>query len=254
MKGPIEAYKGVTWWRTSEFGDRFEAGQTYVTEDGILLRRAGFHACINPWHVLDYYTPYESRFLKVQIDGQMDSCDHMVAGTQMTVLRELTDREVIEQLIAQHDYRLESFDAVLSDQPHDCIWGERHGLVVQSSGTNVFIRVHSDSFYGLSTGDKASIYVDPMSMNGLILSYGDDATIDCGGSMRIFVGGKRSVVKLTGSNHLLHLAAGTVLEWNGRTWVAGTDFPADCYCLTEDGKVSPLTDDAAPVKDEIIIR
>lgn len=254
MKGPIEAYKGVTWHRTSEFGERFNVGQTYTTDDGVLIRRAGFHACLNPWHVLDYYTPYEGHFLKVLLDGQMDSCDHMVVSSQMTVLRELSDREIIEQLIAQRDYRLESFDAVLSDQPHDCIWGERHGLVVQSSGTNVFIRVHSDSFYGLSTGDKASIYVDPMSMNGLILSYGDDATIDCGGSMRIFVGGKRSVVKLTGSNHMLHLSNGTVLEWLGRTWIAGKDFPADSYCLTEDGKVIQFPDDTAPVKDEIIIR
>ena len=254
MKGPIETYKGTTWNRTSEFGDRFNVGQTYTTDEDIVIRRAGFHACINPWHVLDYYTPYESRFLKVLLDGHLESCDHMVAGSRMTVLRELSDREVIEQLIAQRDYRLESFDAVFSDQPHDCIWGERHGLVVQSTGTNAFIRVHSSSFYGLSTGDKASIIVDPMSMNGLILSYGDDATIDCGGSMRITVCGKRSQVSLTSDNHLLHLSGGTVLEWAGRTWVAGADFPADSYCLTEDGKVIPLPVETAPVKDEIIIQ
>lgn len=254
MKGPIEAYKGITWHRTSEFGNRFNMGQTYTTEDGVLLRRAGFHACLNPWHVLDYYTPYEGRFLKVMLDGQLDSCDHMVVGSQMTVLRELTDREIIEQLIEQRDFRLESFDAILSDQPHDCIWGERHGLVVQSTGSDVFIRVHSDTFFGLSTGDKASILVDPMSMNGLILSYGDDATIECGGSMRVSVYGKRSKVMLAGSNHLLHLAEGSILEWRDRTWIAGTDFPSDCYCLTEDNQIISFPDDISPVKDEIIIQ
>ena len=254
MKGPVEAYKGITWSRTSEFGDCFEVGQTYITDDDILFRRGGFHACLNPWHILEYYTPYESRFLKVLLDGKIDSCDHMVVGSQMTVLHEFSDREVIEQLVTHRDYRLESFDVVLSDQPHDCIWGERHGLVVQSSGTKVSIRVYSHTFYALSTGNKASIYVDPMSMNGLILSYGDDATIDCGGSMRITVYGKRSTVSLTGSNHLLHLSSGTVLEWEGRVWVAGVDFPEDCYCLTEDGRVVPLAENIAPIMDEIILR
>lgn len=253
MIGPVKAYKGVTWHYTSEFGDRFSVGETYTCKHA-KVRTAGFHACLNPWHVLDYYTPYESRFLMVDIDGDIDSCDHMLTGTRMTVVKELSDREFIESLVAQRDYRIESFDAVLSEEPHDCIWGERHGLVVQSTGSNAFIRVHSDTFYALSTGDKASILVDRMCMNSLILSLGDDALIESGGSSRIVVHGTGTEVRLTGSNHVLCLAAGTVLLYGDRMLVAGEDFSADAYYVSEaDGRLVPMDEDSMPVKDEVII-
>jgi hypothetical protein len=251
MTGPFNAYKGVTWHYNSEFGDQFTIGQTYECESA-RIRTAGFHACLNPWHVLDFYTPYDSRFLIVEINGDIDSCDHMVTGTRMTVIKELTDREVIEQLVANRDFRLESFDAVFSEKPYDMVTGERHGLVVHSTGSNAIVRSYNDALYVLSTGNNADISVNKLCMNSLVLSYGDNALIESGGSTRIVVHGKVTVVRIIGSNHALCLSAGTILCYAGRQYMAGTDFAADTYYMTKGDRLIPMNKEEGPVKESFL--
>lgn len=239
MKGPVRAYKGMTWWMTSKFHHKFKVGETYECEQA-RIRKSGFHACLNPFHILDYSSPYHGRVCEVEIDGQIDSCDHMLCGTKMTIIRQLTDREIIEAFIAHKDFRTEIYDVRFSDEDEDDLYGERHGLVVHSTGKKAWIEGEVDSMYVLSDGDDAHIVSDKWSMNSLILSYGNNAHIESVSSARIEVYGAGTHVYLTGTSHAIKFCEGTKLHYDRKVLIAGVDFKADTYYVTKKGKLETM--------------
>lgn len=96
----VIAYKGMN----SDMSCRdfkYELGKTYKT-DKVKLCEWGFHACLNPRDVLDYYPRYaSSRYFKVKLSGDITKCgfeDTKVSATEITILEEITDNfnEVIE--------------------------------------------------------------------------------------------------------------------------------------------------------------
>lgn len=96
----VIAYKGMKSDMTcKEF--QYEIGKSYKT-DKVELCKYGFHACLNPRDVLDYYYQEESsRYFKVKLSGEITKCsmwDTNVAATEITILEEITDtfNEVIE--------------------------------------------------------------------------------------------------------------------------------------------------------------
>ena len=95
----VIAYKGMGFDMTCrEF--KYEIGKTYKT-DKVKLCEWGFHACLNPRDVLDYYTKYNSRYFKVKLSGEITKCtlyDTKVAATEIITLEEITDtfNEVIK--------------------------------------------------------------------------------------------------------------------------------------------------------------
>ena len=96
----VIAYKGMNSDMTCK-GFQYEIGKTYKTDKAELCK-CGFHACLNPRDVLDYYSQYESsRYFKVKLSGEIAKCgsfDANVAATEITILEEITDtfNEVIE--------------------------------------------------------------------------------------------------------------------------------------------------------------
>ena len=236
MKGPVRAYKGMTWQMTSEFHHPFKVGETYECEQA-RIRKSGFHACLNPFHILDYSSPYHGRVCEVEIDGHIDSCDHMLCGTKMKVIRQLTDREVIEAFVAHKDFRTESYRVMVSHEDEDDCCAESHGFIVHSTGKKTLIEGDVDCMYVLSEGDDARIISDRWSMNSLILSYGNNAYIESTSSARIEVYGKGTEVHLTGTNHAIKFSEGTVLHYDRKVLVSGVDFKADTYYVTEKGKL-----------------
>ena len=89
----IIAYKGMKSNMTCK-GFQYELGKSYKT-DKVKLCEYGFHACLNPRDVLDYYYQDEcSRYFKVQLSGEIAKCDFddtKVAATEVTILEEITD-------------------------------------------------------------------------------------------------------------------------------------------------------------------
>ena len=252
MKGPVRAYKGMTWHMTSERRDKFEVGKTYKCEQA-RIRKSGFHACLNPYHVLDYFTLYHSRWCEVELNGQIDSCDHMLCATEMKVIRQLSDREVIEAFIANKDFHTEAYDVIYSEEDEDDCYSERHGFIVHSKGKKAWIEGEVDSMYVLSDGDDARILSEKWSMNSLILSYGDRADIHSVSSSRIEVYGKDSKLTLTGTNHAIKLCEGTTLDYGGKMLIAGKDFKADVYYVTEKGKLTLMNNREPEVEKAITI-
>ena len=95
----VIAYKGMKSNMTCK-GFQYEIGKTYKTDKAELCK-CGFHACLNPLDVLDYYQDEDSRYYKVKLSGEITKCgfeDTKVAATEITILEEITDifDEIIE--------------------------------------------------------------------------------------------------------------------------------------------------------------
>lgn len=88
----VIAYKGMNYDMTCK-GFHYEVGKSYKT-DKAKLCECGFHACLNPIDVLDYYPKYlSSRYFKVKLSEEITKCsmwDTNVAATEITILEEIT--------------------------------------------------------------------------------------------------------------------------------------------------------------------
>lgn len=87
----VIAYKGMKSDMTCK-GFHYEVGKTYKT-DKAELYKCGFHACLNPRDVLEYYLEEESsRYFKVKLSGEITKCgmwETNVAATEITILEEI---------------------------------------------------------------------------------------------------------------------------------------------------------------------
>ena len=94
----VIAYKGM-WPDMTCKGFQYEIGKSYKT-DKAELYNCGFHACLNPINVLDYYSKEtRSRYFKVKLSGEITKCtssETKVAATEITILEEINIDEVIE--------------------------------------------------------------------------------------------------------------------------------------------------------------
>ena len=94
----VIAYKGMEFNMTCK-GFQYEIGKTYKA-DKVKLCEYGFHACLNPRDVLDYYLEEESsRYFKVKLFGEITQCDEFdtqVAATEITILEEINIDEIIK--------------------------------------------------------------------------------------------------------------------------------------------------------------
>ena len=93
----VIAYKGMEFNLTCR-DFQYEIGKTYKT-DKVERCKWGFHACLNPRDVLDYYPKYlSSRYFKVKLSGEITKCgiwDTNVAATEITILEEITIDELL---------------------------------------------------------------------------------------------------------------------------------------------------------------
>ena len=89
----VIAYKGMNSDMTCK-GFHYEVGKSYKTDKAELCNY-GFHACLNPIDVLDYYSQsIKSRYFKVKLSGEITQCDFedtKAAATEITILEEITD-------------------------------------------------------------------------------------------------------------------------------------------------------------------
>ena len=93
----VIAYKGMNSDMTCR-DFKYEVGKSYKT-DKVELCEIGFHACLNPIDVLEYYHKYiSSRYFKVKLSGEITKCDEIdtkVAATEITILEEINVYEII---------------------------------------------------------------------------------------------------------------------------------------------------------------
>ena len=94
----VIAYKGMKSDMTCK-GFQYELGKSYKT-DKVELCEYGFHACLNPRDVLEYYPQNKgSRYFKVKLSGKIAKCDKSdtkVAATEITILEEINIDDIIK--------------------------------------------------------------------------------------------------------------------------------------------------------------
>ena len=87
----VIAYKGMNSDMICK-GFQYELGKSYKTDKAELCE-CGFHACLNPIDVFEYYHKYiSSRYFKVLLSGEITKCsmwDTNVAATEITILEEI---------------------------------------------------------------------------------------------------------------------------------------------------------------------
>ena len=88
----VIAYKGMEFDMTCR-DFKYEVGETYKTDKAELCEY-GFHACLNPIDVFEYYSEErKSRYFKVLLSGEITKCgvwDTNVAATEITILEEIS--------------------------------------------------------------------------------------------------------------------------------------------------------------------
>ena len=94
----VIAYKGMEFNMTCR-DFKYEVGKSYKTDKAELCE-CGFHACLNPRDVLEYYLKSaSSRYFKVKLSGEIAKCDKSdtkVAATEITILEEINIDEIIK--------------------------------------------------------------------------------------------------------------------------------------------------------------
>lgn len=85
----IVAYKGFNKDMTCR-GFQYELGKTYILEDAPLLCLNGFHACLMPDHVFEYYSNvekcvYAKVFLNDDIDHVITCFDSKICGKAIAI-------------------------------------------------------------------------------------------------------------------------------------------------------------------------
>lgn len=73
-------------------GHQFVVGETYKHVGNVSACKSGFHACIDPMDVWQYYGPYETRYARVECSGKIDTHkdDSKVACETIMILEELS--------------------------------------------------------------------------------------------------------------------------------------------------------------------
>lgn len=96
----MKAYKGFDKdLKCRDF--QYEIGKEYEEKEAKVCER-GFHACINPLNVLQYYPPcYENRYCEVEQDGEFSENDNdsKIASTKIEISKEISLEELIQATI-----------------------------------------------------------------------------------------------------------------------------------------------------------
>ena len=171
----VIAYKGMNSDMSCK-GFQYEIGKTYKTDKAELCN-CGFHACLNPRDVLDYYLEEGSRYYKVKLSGEITKCgfeDTNVAATEITILEEITDifDEIINntewwknEIVLDLLYYIEGFAAVRrGDELYNFI--DKNGKLLSDEWFD-WIDYFHDGFARVQRSDELYNFIDK---NGKLLS------------------------------------------------------------------------------------
>ena len=88
---PVTAYKAFD----KDFscrGLKFKVGETYKHTGPVVICESGFHACINPLDVWNYYDLIDTRYGEVELAGEQVTHDEdsKIAAAEITIRAEIT--------------------------------------------------------------------------------------------------------------------------------------------------------------------
>ena len=188
---------------------QYEVGKTYE-ENGAKACKKGFHACENPFAVLNYYPLVDdggnmSRFAEVEQSGEIDRDGDKVCSSRISIKAELSLAGFVKacvEWIKEATQKVENVDSGYSAQ----IGSSGDSAQIGSSGNSAQIGSSGYSAKIGSSGDSAQIG-----------SSGNYAQIgSSGNSAQIGSSGKHAVICCAGHGSAVKAKVGswiTLSEW-----------------------------------------
>jgi hypothetical protein len=83
-------------------GFRYEIGKTYHHAGSVAVCASGFHACLNPLDVFNYYSPPSSKFCRIEAAGEIQRHheDSKIASASITIQAEIKLPEIIKNAVS----------------------------------------------------------------------------------------------------------------------------------------------------------
>ena len=138
----IIAYKGFNKDMTCR-GFQYEEGKTYEYDEAILCKK-GFHACLKPLEVLDYYPPSSSVYHVVELEGVCSELngDSKVCARKITIGREISTRELSELAI---EYAKTHYKGVNESQEGQFKLVDEYGITIANREGNHGVATAGDN-------------------------------------------------------------------------------------------------------------
>ena len=194
----IKAYKGFKTNMTCR-GFQYEVGKEYELPEGqsVELCECGFHACENPFDVLDYYQGLECRYCEVEQAGAIKSDGKKTASSKIKIKADIG-------FVGLFKAGIEYLKEITKYNDNDCN-GSGDSAQIGSSGDSAQIGSSGDSAQIGSSGDYAKIGSSGDSAK--IGSSGNSAKIgSSGNSARIGSSGNYAQIKSDGKDAVIMCA------------------------------------------------
>ena len=255
-KNVIKAYKGFNK-DLKCIGFKYEIGKLYKNDGEVKACESGFHACENPFDVLDYYGEIlNNRYCEVEQSGMINKDDNKQASSKIKVvseigfsglfkagiewIKEITNpAPIIEETKVKNDkdkIGISDYSAKIGSSGDSArIGSSGDSARIGSSGYYARIgssgdsaRIGSSGYYARigSSGDYAQIgssgYYAQIGSSGdsaRIGSSGDSARIGSSGdSARILSEGEDSVICCAGNNSIVKAKKGSWITLSEWEW------------------------------------
>ena len=160
-------------------GFQYEVGKEYET-DKAKACESGFHACENPFDVLDYYNDIEGKYCIVEQSGEIDKEDRKQASTKIKIKAEIGFVGLFKAGIEWLKTVTKPCDMTVNNSGYSAqIGSSGYSAKIGSSGYSAKIGSSGDSAKIGSSGDYAQIGSSGDSAK--IGSSGDSAKIGSSG-------------------------------------------------------------------------
>ncbi len=176
-------------------GYQFEVGKTYLHQGEVKVCDSGFHSCVNPFDVLNYYD-ITQRFAITEIGGSMsqqDNGDSNIASAEITIKAELSLPMFIATAIEwMQNYRKDSNLAASGYGSKLAASGYGSKLAASGDDSNLAASGHGSKLAASGYGSKlaASGYGSKLAASGygsVVMSAG------LGGRIKVGVRGAAAV-------------------------------------------------------------
>ena len=217
MEEKVIAYKGFDEDLTCR-GFKYEIGKAYEEKE-VLVCKSGFHACENPFDVLNFYGDVlNNRFCKVEQSGTINKDDKKQASSKIKVVTEIGFSGLFKagiEWIKENTNPAPIIEETKGKDDEDKIGSSGNYAQIGSSGDSA--QIGSSGYYAQigSSGDSAKIGSSGNSAQ--IGSSGNSAQIGSSGDYaKIDSTGEDSVICCAGSNSIVKAKKGswiTLSEW-----------------------------------------
>ena len=217
MEEKVIAYKGFNKDLTCR-GFQYEVGKEYV-EEKVSICNSGFHACENPFDVLDFYGDVlNNRFCKVEQSGLIEKDDKKQVSSKIKVVAEIGFAGLFKAGV-EWIKEITNPTHVIKET-----WGNNDKNKIGSSGdyaqigsSGDYAKIGSSGYYAQIGSSGYYAQIGSSGYSAQIGSSGDYAKIGSSGDYaKIDSAGEDSVICCAGNNSAVRAKKGswiTLSEW-----------------------------------------